>query len=151
MGFELILTGEQAIPAELLDTTPRPVNHAKLDADLKAALGSLIAGTTRRNSLVAVLLTGIPNETQRGQIETLFAAHNPAVLTPDQQAEVDRQQTEVAAKTHVPAALVAYSSAITDLTDNWATLAAGAKLEAVRAGVLVALRLVRWLVAREIA
>ena len=44
MTFELILTDEQEIPAELFELETRAINHARLHVDLAVALGGLIAG-----------------------------------------------------------------------------------------------------------
>jgi hypothetical protein len=151
MTFELILTDEQDVPAELHELETRAINAPRLDADLKAAHGTLVAGVAHDSGCVRVLLTAVPDELTQLQIEGLVSAHDAGQMTPAQIAEAQRAQEETAAKPGAQTALAAYSAAMADLTDNWASLAAGAKLEAVRVGVIVALRLLRWLAARAVA
>lgn len=129
----------------------KAVNLAALTESLRAAGGAAFCGVSQGGTgeLVA-LFTDTPAAEQLAAVDGVFDAHDAAALTPEQAAEVTRQQAETAARPVAVQALGAYNAAMADLTDNWAGLTAGARLEAVRVGVIVALRLVRWLVARTL-
>ena len=127
------------------------VNPARLHEELRAAVGMSLSGVSSANDQWAACFVATPNEAQMAAAVLAFNAHDAAQLTPEQQAEALRQQAEAAAHTAAVSALQGYNAVMADLTDNWTGLTAGAKLEAVRAGVVVALRLARWLVARVLA
>ena len=76
--------------------TLNEVNREALDQTLSTALGAVYAGFAERKSgqdvLVTVNLSDAATRADIEQLDTLMAAHDPAQLTEEQQAEQQRQQ-----------------------------------------------------------
>ena len=138
------------IDERAVDCGALTINSDALHGELMAAFGAAVTGVSTAKGRVLVNFLVAPGAEQIDQARALVAAHDPLALTAAQQAERDRKEAEGAARDGALAALAAYSAAMLDLTDNWAELTAGARLEAVRVGVIVALRMARWLVARAL-
>ena len=66
------------------------VNAAKLDADLKSALGAAFIGLSHDGRLVTVHLADKATLQQQAEAERIVETHDAAALTPAQQAERDR-------------------------------------------------------------
>jgi hypothetical protein len=67
------------------------VNVPALDQTLRAALGEQVFGLSYSAAIVTVHLSDQATKAQENQARALVQAHDPAVLTPDQQAEINRQ------------------------------------------------------------
>jgi hypothetical protein len=67
------------------------VNVEALDANLRAALGAKAAGISTGPYGVAVHLSDEANQSDIDQVQTIVAAHDPVVLSAEQQARIDRQ------------------------------------------------------------
>jgi hypothetical protein len=72
------------------------LNRDALNAQLAAAFGVLYAGfadrETRTGFVVTVNLTNAATPSDIEQLNTLMAQHDPAALTPEQQARKQREQ-----------------------------------------------------------
>lgn len=69
-----------------------PINAEALDAALRAALGNATTGVSTGNGQAVVHLTDSTTPAQEEQARQIVLAHDPALLTPRQQAEATRQQ-----------------------------------------------------------
>ena len=98
-----------------INVTPKVVNHAALDAALKAAVATCTGFST---SPSAFLLHFLDNATPLdiATATTIYNAHDPAVLT-------STQQTEVAGITDTNALLTAADGALAQITTNLAEIA----------------------------
>jgi hypothetical protein len=106
------------------------INFAALDAELRAALPGKLDGISQDKyaNLTVVVSEGVDAESLRGRVAAVIAAHNPAVLTPTQEAEATK------------AAAVA-SLATADLAGMVAAVDRAKTLEDVRPLLLTALDL----------
>ena len=68
------------------------VNDAALTEEVRAALGERVSGISTGPYGVIVHLDDRATPAQIAQVQTIVEAHNPAVRTPDQQADQQRQQ-----------------------------------------------------------
>ena len=68
------------------------VNIEALDATLRTALGQAISGVSSRAGQVIVHLSATVSQAQIDQARSIVIAHDPAQLTAEQQAEIDRRQ-----------------------------------------------------------
>jgi hypothetical protein len=69
----------------------KPVNIEALDADLRAALGSTVAGISTGPYGVEVHLSDDATPTQLNQARSIVQAHDATKLSAQQQAEVQRE------------------------------------------------------------
>lgn len=77
-----------------LSMGPHPlINFDALDAELKAALPGKLDGISwdKRANLTVIVREGQNTESLRPQIAAVIAAHNPAVLTAEQQEAAAQQ------------------------------------------------------------
>ena len=68
------------------------INMEALDAALRTALAEAVSGVSFRDGQVVVHMEDDATPTQVQQARQIVADHNPAALTPAQQAAADRQQ-----------------------------------------------------------
>ncbi len=74
----------------VLIDVPAEVNVAALDAALRAALGADIFGLVADGQRVTLCLADSVKPAQVNQARRLVETHDPAQLTPEQQAAADR-------------------------------------------------------------
>ncbi len=74
------------------------VNLAALDSDLRAALGAAVLGVSAGPGRVAVHLADFVTADQVQQARVIAAGHDPARLSPAQQAAIARGQKLEAAR-----------------------------------------------------
>jgi hypothetical protein len=67
------------------------VNTEALDAALRTALGAAVSGISYTRSVVTVHLADDATPEQVNQASTIVLTHDPAQLTAEQQAELDRR------------------------------------------------------------
>ncbi|MEZ4667897.1 MAG: hypothetical protein R3E39_08285, partial [Anaerolineae bacterium] len=64
------------------------VNLVALDAALRSALGAFLIGVTHTANAVTVHTTDDTSVDTINKVKTIVESHDPAQLTPDQQAEI---------------------------------------------------------------
>lgn len=69
----------------------RAANIEALDQSLREALGNLVFGLSYTAETLTVHLTDNATKAQQNQARALVESHDPAVLTPQQQAEIARK------------------------------------------------------------
>ncbi|MGQ9889714.1 MAG: hypothetical protein ACUVSX_14675 [Aggregatilineales bacterium] len=75
-----------------------PVNLEALDAALRAALGSVVLGVSAADDSVHIHLRADASPDAAAQARSLAVRHDPAALSPRQQAERDRRDLLAAAR-----------------------------------------------------
>jgi hypothetical protein len=87
------------------------VNSEALDSALRAALGAQAIGISTGPYGVAVHLSDQASQADIDQVQAIVAAHDPAVLTAEQQARIDQQAAldSARAANAVPLNLADYS------------------------------------------
>ncbi len=75
-----------------------PVNLEALDAALRAALGSVVLGVSAADGGVRIHLRADASPDAAAQARSLAVRHDPAALSPRQQAERDRSDQLAAAR-----------------------------------------------------
>ena len=68
------------------------INIQALDGALRAALSDVFVGLSTGPSSVTVYLTDNASDEQEQQARDIVEGHDPMQLTPEQQAEIERQQ-----------------------------------------------------------
>lgn len=68
------------------------INFEALDAEIRTALGNITSGISVGGGKVVVHLAANATQQQMNQVRAIVQAHNPAQLTPGQQAEIQRRQ-----------------------------------------------------------
>lgn len=138
MAFELSLIRVQ------------PINPDALADELRAALPGLSDGFIGRADRLRLIFTAEPTAEQIAQAEAVIAAHDPAAPTA---AQAERAALETVVTSEQPRAAQAYAAldaTLAELTTQWTGKTAGAKADALRDGLVLLLRIVRWLAAREL-
>ena len=134
-------------------------NIDKLTEELRAAFPALVRDPTGARE-ARYRLTVYPDRVvldiddalnlQQDAVAAVLAAHDPALKTQAQQDAEARAQIEQTTRAEIDARLGQFNAALNTVKDDWGTLTAGQKADALRALLLITAYVARWLLARAL-
>lgn len=125
-------------------------NGEALTAALKTALPDASDGFASDRQGLRLIFTRDLTTGELSTARAIVAAHDPDALTPEQEERQALADIEADELPRVRAGLAALTSHVDDLTNGWAGKTAAQKADALRDAVVLLLRAVRWLLAREL-
>lgn len=84
---------------EITFETIRQINVELLNHELNATVPELVSGISTGPYGIRLHLSRTPTAQERSQLQEVVATHDPTRLTPEQQAEQQRQQKLIEART----------------------------------------------------
>ena len=136
--------------AELRIENPPPINPDILHAQLTAALPDASNGFATDSRGLRLIFTRDLTDDEQVTAQAIIAAHEPAALTAAQAERAALDATETSERSRAAQAYAALDATQADLTTGWAAKTAAQKADALRDGLLLLLRMGRWLMAREL-
>jgi len=93
---------------------PQGVNLEALRAELRAVVGDMVAGVSRSPGGIAVVVEDSAPPDIANQFDAVIAAHDPAQLTLEQQAQADADAARAELLAVLDATLTLYDNALGD-------------------------------------